>query len=253
MSREVGERGLQNGGCGRRRRRGRDGDSHRCEGRPASGGFWLRMLFGARWLAAAVLVAERGERDVATVVTVVFLISFPIASRARARGSALRSDLAGSWLHLGRRLFVPVSPRAVRAPLDGAELRGSAAYLIGRAVFPELADWPGDLVMFPLIVLLPLGVQVARFRSGSNAIDRRRVQIVGLISATALVGQLILFGLQSGGWLGPPVAAESLVEPFSYALALLMPAGVALAMVPLGHRGRRLVDRLTSSGDDTLP
>ena len=120
-----------------------------------------------------------------------------------------------------------------------------------RAVFPELAAWPGDLLIFPLIVLLPLGLQVARFRSGSNALDRRRVQIVGLTSATALVGQLVLFGLQSVGWLGPPAAAESVVEPISYALALLMPAGVTLAVVPLGRRGRRLVDRLTNTGDDT--
>ncbi len=222
------------------------------ETRSADGGFWLRMLFVACWLASALLVAERGDRGAATVVTVVFLISFPIAFSGASAGSELLDQI---WRALGSIsvvAFLYLFPRGQFEPRWTAlSCAGSAAYLAVRAVFPELAAWPGDLVIFPLIVLLPLGLQVARFRSGSNALDRRRVQIVGLTSATALVGQLVLFGLQSGGWLGPPAAAESVVEPISYALALLMPAGVTLAVVPLGRRGRRLVDRLTNTGDDT--
>ena len=61
------------------------------ETRSADGGFWLRMLFVAFWLASALLVAERGDRGAATVVTVVFLISFPIAFSGASAG--LRSSI----------------------------------------------------------------------------------------------------------------------------------------------------------------
>jgi signal transduction histidine kinase len=220
--------------------------------RPASGGFWLRMLFVACWLAAALLVAGRGEPGAASVVTVVFLISFPIAFSGASAGAELVDQIWRAVGSISVVAFLYLFPRGQFEPRwTGLSCAVSAAYLAGRAYFPGLAAWPGDLVVFPLIVLLPLGLQVARFRSASNALDRRRVQVVGLTSATALVGQLILFGLQSGGWFGPPAAAESIVEPISYALALLMPAGVTLAVVPLGGGAWRVVDHLTFSGDDT--
>ena len=218
---------------------------------PVSSSFWPRALFVACWLAAAVLVAWRGEPGVASVVTVVFLISFPIAFSGTSAGLPVVDQI---WRAVGSAsvvAFLYLFPRGQFEPRwTVVSFVGSAAYLIARAVFPGLASWPGDLVIFPLILILALCLQVVRFRSASNSIDRRRLQIVGLTCAAALVGQLILFGLLAAGWLGPAVAAELFVEPVSYVLALLMPAGVTLAMVPLGSRTRRLADHLAVSGED---
>ena len=171
---------------------------------PASDGFWLRMLFVACWLVAALLVAGRGEPGTASVVTVVFLISFPIAFSGASAGAELVDQIWRAVGSVSVVAFLYLFPRGQFEPRwTGLSCALSALYLAVRAPFAEVAAWPGDLVVFPLIVLLPLALQVARFRSASNALDRRRVQVVGLTSGTALLGQLILFGLQSGGWLGP--------------------------------------------------
>lgn len=148
-------------------------------------------------------------------------------------------------------VFLYVFPRGQFEPRwTGASCAASVAYLTTRAFLPAAASWPGDVILFPLAIVLPLCLQVVRFSSASNSIDRRRQQIVGVTSSAALIGQLGLFGLQSAGLLGPIAAAESFVEPMSYALALLLPAGVTLAVAPPGHRARRLADRLAISGDD---
>lgn len=65
-----------------------------------------------------------------------------------------------------------------------------------------------------------------------------------------MVGQLLLFGLLTTGWLGPAARAEVVVEPVAQGLAMVLPAGVVLAMVPLGSRTRRWVERVTHSRDD---
>jgi hypothetical protein len=185
------------------------------------------------------------------VVTVVFLISFPIAFSGTSAGVQVVVQVWRAVGSISVVAFLYLFPRGqFEPPLDGGELRASAGYLAARAFVPGLAVWPGDLGLFPLIVIVALGLQIVRYRSASNAIDRHRLQIVGLTSAAALVGQLIVLGLLSAGWLGPAAAAESVVEPISYALALLMPAGVLLAVVPLGGRARQLNGRLSFSRDD---
>jgi signal transduction histidine kinase len=218
----------------------------------AGGGFWLRSLFVACWLTAAVVVAWRGEDDVAGLVTVVFLISFPVAFSGLSAGGQL---LDQTWRALGSVsvvAFLYLFPRGAFEPRWSAvSCAVSAGYLTVRAFFPQLAGWTGDLIIFPLIVLVPLALQVLRFRSASNPLDRRRLKVVGLTSGAALVGQLVLFGLIAGLWQGPPDAAEPVVEPLSYGLALLMPAGVTLAMVPVGGPARRILERLTASADGT--
>ncbi len=219
---------------------------------PTDPGSSLRMLFVVCWLASAVWVAWRGDTGaVESAVTVVFLISFPVAFSGVSAGVPVLDRV---WHVVGSMslvAFLYLFPRGQFEPrwtaVAGA---ASAAYLGARAFAPSLAAWPGDLVVFPLIVIFPLGLQVVRFRSASNSADRRRLQIVGLTSATALIGQLVVFGLLVAGWLGPAADAESVVEPISYALALLLPLGVTLAMIPLHGRVRRLVDQLTLSGDD---
>jgi hypothetical protein len=218
----------------------------------AEGGFWLRSLFVACWLAAAVVVAWRGEGGVARLVTVVFLISFPVAFANLSSGGRLVDQ---AWQALGSVsvvAFLYLFPRGAFEPRWSAvSCAVSAGYLTARAFVPQLAGWTGDLAVFPLIVLVPLVLQVLRFRSASNPVDRRRLQMVGLTSAVALVGQLVLFGLITGLWQGPPEAAEPVVEPLSYGLALLMPAGVTLAVVPLGGPARQILERLTGSADGT--
>ena len=216
------------------------------------GGFWLRALFVACWLAAALLTAWRGESDVAGLVTVVFLISFPVAFSGLSDGV---QPLDRSWRALGSVslvAFLYLFPRGVFEPRWGAVVGAlSAGYLTARAFFPELAGWTGDLVVFPLIVLVALGLQVRRFRAASNPVDRGRLRVVGLTSAAALLGQLALIGLFSWLWTGPAGSAEQVIEPASYALALLMPAGVVLAVVPVHGLARRAVARLAGPPDGT--
>lgn len=219
---------------------------------PTDPGSALRLLFVVCWLAAAAWVAWRGDTgDVESAVTVVVLISFPVAFSGVSAGVPLLDQVWHAVGSISLVAFLYLFPRGQFEPrwtaVTGA---ASAAYLAVRAFAPDVAAWPGDLVVFPLIVIFPLGLQVVRFRSASNAADRRRLQIVGLTSATALIGQLVVFGLLAAGWLGPAADAESAVEPISYALALLLPLGVTLAMIPLNGPFRRLVDQLTRSGGD---
>jgi signal transduction histidine kinase len=218
---------------------------------PVTTGFWLRILFMAGWLFAAVVVARRGEPGVAGAVTVVFLIAFPVAFSGVSAGVEIVDQVWRAVGSISLVAFLYLFPRGQFEPRwTAASCAVSSAYLIARAFLPGLAAWPGDLVVFPLIVLVPLGLQVTRFRSASNPGDRRRLQLVGLTSAAALGGQLILFALLSAGWLGPTAAAESIVEPVAYALALLLPAGLVFALVPVGSAARTLADHLTFVGDD---
>lgn len=216
-----------------------------------SSGFWFRALFVACWLAAGVLIAWRGEPGVANVATIVFLCSFPVAFSGMSAGLPVADQV---WRAVGTSsvvVFLYVFPRGQFEPRwTAASCAASVAYLTARAFVPAVASLPIDLVVFPLVIVLPLCLEIVRFRSSSNWLDRRRLQIVGLMSSAALVGQLVLFGLQSAGMLGPIAAAESVVEPMSYALALLLPAGVTLAIAPIGPRARRLADQLANSGDD---
>lgn len=219
---------------------------------PSAPGSVLRLLFLAGWLAAAAWVAWKSDTgDVESAVAVVFLIAFPTAFSGAAAGVPLLDQTWHAAGSISLVAFLYLFPRGQFEPRWSAVIAAaSAAYLTGRAFAPEVAAWPGDLVLFPLITVVPLGLQVVRFRSASNAADRRRLQIVGLTTATALIGQLVVFGLLSAGWLGPAEDAEAIVEPTAYALALLLPLGVTLAMTPLTGRVRQLVDRLTVSGDD---
>ena len=219
---------------------------------PNDPGSSLRLLFVLCWLAAAAWVAWRGDTgDVESAVTVVFLISFPVAFSGVSAGVPLLDQVWHAVGSMSLVAFLYLFPRGQFEPRwTAVAAAASAAYLGARAFAPGLAAWPGDLVVFPLIVIFPLGLQLVRFRSASNAADRRRLQIVGLSSAIALIGLLVVVGLLLAGWLGPAADAESVVEPISYALALLLPLGVTLAMIPLHGRVRRLVDQLTRSGDD---
>lgn len=219
---------------------------------PISAGALLRVLFVGCWLLAAALVAWRSDSGrVESAVTVVFLISFPVAFSGTSAGIPVLDQ----WWHAAGSIsliaFLYLFPRGQFEPRwTGLTAAASAAYLGVRAFAAGVAAWPGDLVIFPLVVIFPLGLQVVRFRSASNAADRRRLHIVALTSGAALIGQLIVFALQSAGWLGPAASAERVVEPLSYALALLLPLGVTLALIPLDGRVRRLVDRLTLPTDD---
>lgn len=47
-----------------------------------------------------------------------------------------------------------------------------------------------------------------------------------------------------------PSGAEVVVEPVAHGLAMVLPVGVVLAMVPLGSRTRRWVERVTHARDD---
>lgn len=219
---------------------------------PEAGG-WLRVLFVLCWLAAALAVAHWGESGAVTVVTVAFLISFPMGFTGMSAGLPVVDQAWRTVGSISLVAFLYLFPRGQFEPRwTTVSFAGSAAYVAARAFFPQVAGWPGDLVIFPLIMVLPLGLQVVRYRSASNPIDRHRLRIVALASAVALVGQMILFGLLSAGWLGPAIAAEFFVEPVAYLLALLLPAGITLALVPLGGRVRRLTNHVSHSGDDAV-
>lgn len=215
-------------------------------------GSWLRLLFVVCWLAAAAWVAWRGDTGrVESTVTVVFLVSFPVAFSGAAAGVPLLDQVWHAVASISLVAFLYLFPRGQFEPRWSAVAgAASAAYLAARAFVPGVAGWPGDLVVFPLIVVIALGLQVVRFRSASNAADRRRLRIVGLTCAVALVGELVVVGLLFAGWLGPSAEAESVVEPISYPLVLLLPLGVTLATIPLNARVRRLVDQVAVSGDD---
>ncbi len=184
-------------------------------------------------------------------MTIVFLVSFPVAFSGISAGLTI---LDATWRAVGSIaliVFLYVFPRGLFEPrwtAIGCAL--SAGYLAVRAYYPPLAATPVDLVIFPLTVIVPLALQVTRYRSASNPTDRRRLKLVGAASAAAFGGQLILFGAQFGGWLGPEPSAEAVVEPVSYALALLIPAGLTLALAPLDGKVSGLVARLTPSADN---
>ena len=124
----------------------------------ADGGFWLRMLFVGLLARRRLAGGRRGDRGAATVVTVVFLISFPIAFSGASAGSELLDQIWRAVGSISVVAFLYLFPRGQFEPRWTAmSCAGSAAYLAVRAVFPGLAAWPGDLVVFPLIVLLPAG------------------------------------------------------------------------------------------------
>ena len=201
------------------------------------GGFLIRLLFVACWLAAAVVVARRGGPGAESTATIVFLISFPVAFSGTSAGLTI---LDATWRAVGSIaliVFLYLFPRGLFEPRwTAVGCVVSAGYLAARAFYPPLASAPVDLVVFPLTVIVPLVLQVTRYRSASNPTDRRRLKLVGATTAVSVGGQLILFGALSAGWLGSASSAESVVEPISYALALLIPAGVTLALVPLGAK-----------------
>ena len=215
------------------------------------GGFWLRVLFVACWLVAAVIVASRADAGVAGAVAVLALICFPVSFSGVAVGIAPVNQL---WHVLGPVAlvaFLYLFPRGQFEPRwASAAFAASAAYLVARAAFSGLARWPVDLIVFPVIFLVPLGLQIVHFRSGSNPEDRRQVRIVGLTSGGALLGMMVAVGLLLSGLLGTESDAELILEPVMYALSLLIPVGITLAVVPVGDRVGQVMDRLTGPADD---
>jgi len=96
------------------------------ETRSADGGYMLRMLFVALWLASALLVAERGDRGAATAVTVMVLISFPIAFSGASAGAELLDQICPR-LYLGRRLLYLFRRGQVEPRWTALSCAGSAA------------------------------------------------------------------------------------------------------------------------------
>ena len=113
---------------------------------PTDPGSALRLLFVVCWLAAAAWVAWRGDTGaVESAVTVVFLISFPVAFSGASAGVPLLDQVWHAVGSISLVAFLYLFPRGQFEPRwTAVTAAASAAYLGGRA--RSLPVWLRGLV-----------------------------------------------------------------------------------------------------------
>ena len=222
----------------RSRRRGRSWPAG--SARPTAGSRCGCCSWPAGWPPPSGWRWRGGPGAVESAVTVVFLISFPVAFSGASAGLTVLDAIWRAVGSIALIVFLYLFPRGQFEPRWTAVAVSCPPRTSPLA--PSTPRWrrpgrPGglpadrDLPARPAGDAIPVGVEPDR---PAPAADRRGDQ-----RGIGRIGQLILFGALSAGWLGPASSAESVVEPISYALALLMPAGVTLAMVPAGAKASR--------------